>query len=213
MIFQKILKGVSGLSDQQAEDMLRQNGIICRWWERVGQITPPGIQDKLTEANLYWHLERYNDIHPDTGRPFHEDTPYISTTAGSVQRDAANTRNILFPPLMTALAFATRWFSQSGHIFYGYVYVLGKQSVPLMEFAEEVRELNIYTSWLKYHSEGEIVAKIIIPSSRLRRVERYDPQESLDSLRRGIRPAPAWCADNANFCPPEDYSNVRELLL
>jgi hypothetical protein len=146
MIFQKVLKGIAGLSNHEAQRMLTSAGIICGWWRRVHQITPAEVTEKLTDDNLFWHLERYDDIHPATGRPFKEDTPYISTTAGSIERNELLRANIFYPPFLTAVIFATDWFSRPGHVFYGYVYVLGKQSVPLQEFAEEIRELNIYTS-------------------------------------------------------------------
>jgi hypothetical protein len=213
MIFQKVLKGIGGITDDQAAHMLTRDGILCEWWRRVGEITPSQVKDKLTEDNLFWHLERYDDVHPETNRPFNQDTPYISTTAGSIQRDQLLTRNVFYPPLLTAMQFATNWFRRAGYIFYGYVYVLGKKSLPLEEFAEEVRELNIYTSWLRFHKEGEIVAKIIIPSTRLSRVERYEPNPTLSALRRGAKPAPAWSLDNPTFCPPEDFSNVRDVLI
>jgi hypothetical protein len=213
MIFQKVLKGIGGISDSVASQMLTSAGIVCGWWNRVGRISPAEVKEKLTEDNLFWHLERYDDVHPTTGRPFNQDTPYISTTAGSVQRDQLLARNVFYPPLLTAILFATSWFQRPGYVFYGYVYVLGKKSVPLQEFAEEVRELNIYTSWLRFHEEGEIVAKIILPSTRLSRVERYEPSQSLRDLRRGVKPAPAWTLENPTFCAPEGFSNVRDVIL
>lgn len=57
-------------------------------------------------------------------------------------------------PCSQVLQFATDGFRRRG-----YVLTLGKQSIPMREFAEEVRELHIYTSFLRYHPEGEIVAK------------------------------------------------------
>jgi len=44
------------------------------------------------------------------------------------------------------------------------VFTLGRQSIDLCEFAEEVRELNIYKNFLPFHAEGEIAAKIEIRS-------------------------------------------------
>jgi hypothetical protein len=213
MIFQKVLKGIGGITDAEAAAMLTHAGITCGWWHRVGTISPAEIKEKLTDENLFWHLERYDDIHPDTGRPFKEDTPYISTTAGSVERDQLLARNVFYPPLITALVFATNWFRRPGYVFYGYVCVLGKPSVPLEEFAEEVRELNIYTSWLRFHREGEIAAKILLPSTRLQRVERYDPLPAMQALRAGTKPVPPWFMDNPTFCPPEQFSNVRDVLV
>jgi hypothetical protein len=80
-------------------------------------------------------------------------------------------RNIVYIPIITALNFATNWLTRPGYVFYGYVFTLGQKSLELAEFAEEVRELHIYTHFLPYHDEGEIVAKIHIPAVRLEKVE------------------------------------------
>lgn len=212
MYFQKVLKGLGGIDDAQARAMLLHGGILCNWWNRVGRISPRQVADKLTEANLFWHLERYDDTFPETGRPFREDTPFISTTAGAVERSTFFRTNLVHPPLLTALLFATDWFSRSGYVFYGYVYTLGRPAVPLREFAEEVRELHLYTSYLRFHPEGEITAKIEIPSARLGKVERYDGPTAEVDLRAGRLPTPVQTWTNPSYCRPEDYANIREAL-
>ena len=148
MFFQKVLKGISGLSRHEANKNFEQ-GIVCNWWRTVHTISPPQVVEKLTERNLEWHLNHYDELDPLTGNTaFCENTPFISVTAGVVERQEFLQRNIVFDPLVTALRFATSDFSMTGHIFYGYVFTLGRQSIDLAEFAEEVRELNIYKNYL-----------------------------------------------------------------
>ena|ERR1700688_1978710 len=213
MFFQKFLKGIPGDDDHQAQLRLRELGICCRWWDRVHQITPSEIKAKLTERNLDWHLNRYDHPDPDHGgEPFYDHTPFISTTAGAVERDEMFQRNRVFSPFLTALDFATRGFREPGYIFYGYVYTLGKKSIPLQEFSEEVRELNIYTNFLPFHYEGEIVAKIGIPSVNLEKYEKYDPDLLLRDLANGGFPTPIDVAYNDDYAEPERYLNLRGLL-
>jgi hypothetical protein len=212
MYFQKIVKGVGDIGNSEAEQMLLKRGIVCNWWRRVHTISDSEIQDKLTDENLYWHLNQYDDHDPRTGRPFSEDTPFISTTAGAVERDAFLARNIIYVPLITALNFATDTFTKPGYVFYGYLFTLGKKSLELAEFAEEVRELHIYTGYLPYHDEGEIIAKIHIPAIRLERVERYEPDPTKNQISRGQRPVPIWHLINPNYANPEKFANIRGLL-
>jgi hypothetical protein len=217
MIFQKILKGIGGIGSTDSESdkaalLTLANGIICNWWRTVNPLPDNEIPNKLTERNLFWHLEHYDRHDPLTGAPFHKNTPYISTSAGCVERDAYRGINFILSPFLTALNFATDTFTRRGYIFYGYVLVIGKQSIPMREFAEEVRELHIYTGYLRYHPEGEVVAKISIPSVRLEKVECYDPSKALIDLRRGVDPTPEWTENNRNFQPPERFNNVREVV-
>ena len=211
MFFQKVLKGIPGLTDDEAEQAFEW-GIQCIWWRRVKAITPAGIVEKLTERNLDWHLNRYDTIDPVTGVEFFKNTPYISATAGTVERDVFARRNLVFDPFFTALRFATRDFTISGHIFYAYVFTLGKQSVPLEAFAEEVRELNIYKHYLPFHPEGEITAKIIIRGPQIERTEEYDGVQAERELRSGRFPRPSSVLRNLRYAPPERYCNIRGLI-
>jgi hypothetical protein len=215
--FSRFLKGIPespSLNDSAAIAMLEQDGIQCNWWLRVGQITPGQITERLTADNLYWHLNRYEQTQPGSSVPFSKDTPYISTTAGTVHRDDSKKANIHFPAFLTALSFATDFSRyKSGYIFYGYLLTLGRQATPLMEYAEEVRELHIYAPFLPFHDEGELVAKILIPAPRLQRVERWTYDHYVDQLEAGLDvPSPLWFHDNNEFARPEDYTNIRDVL-
>lgn len=140
-------------------------------------------------------------------------TPFISTTAGAIQQDHLHARNILYPPLLTTLEFATDGYQTDGYVFYGYVFTLGQKAVILREFAEEVWELHIYTQYLQYHHEGEIVAKIHIPSIGLEKVEKYDPQQAYQALQAGRLPTASWLKINSDYQRPESYANSSCHLL
>jgi hypothetical protein len=213
MYFQKILKGIVADNDPAALHYLREGGIHCRWWTRVGSITAEEIRTKLNERNLYWHLNRYDDPDPTQGNePFCDHTPFISTTAGAVERDVIAQANWVYPPFMTALTFATNNFSAVGYVYYGYVITLGKKAIELQHFAEEVRELHIYTGFLPFHDEGEITAKIYIPSVCLERYEKFDPTQAFNDLSNGMFPTPVDVQWNPNYAAPEQFSNVRGVV-
>jgi hypothetical protein len=206
MFFQKIVKGITGIDTRTARKILLKEGIQCSWWRKVGTISPADWQSRLNERNLEWHLNRFEDADPaEKGEPFARHTPFISATAGAVERDIAAQDNILFPAELIAASFATNAFQQNGFVFYGYVYTLGRRSLKLIDFAEEVRDLLVYTAFLPFHHEGEVVAKIHIPSIQL---EKYEPWHctSKGRIRRGK------AIKNPDYEPPERYANVREIL-
>lgn len=219
MFFQKVLKGIPALDKPHVEEIVGQYGIICNWWRHKDTINEPEVKSQLTEANLLHHLNDYDKPLPaghawaGYGSTYGDVTPFISTTAGAVERDDLKRTNILYVPFMTALRFATSGFQGNGWIFYAYVMTLGKQSVELRGFSEEVRELHIYTKYLPYHHEGEITAKISIPSVNIEKAEYYDGPAALQAFRQGRKPMPLDVVDNAaNYKSPEGYCNIREVL-
>jgi hypothetical protein len=199
LFFQTVLKGIGGIGDDEADAILTRDGIMCNWWRTVGEISPSEWQAKLTERNVLWHLNHYNDVDPSTGSPFSKNTPFISTTAGTVEREP--TDNVKFPGFATAIRFATGDFTRDGYVFYGYVYTLGKKALVLVDFSEEVRDLLIYTSFLPFHPEGEILTKIHIPAVRLEKFEKYAADGRLICTKA-----------NANYAAPERYTNIRGAL-
>lgn len=212
MFFQLVLKGIAGLSRDEADGMF-DGGIQCNWWRRVHRITPQEIVDKLTERNLDWHLNHYDDPDPTMGNaPFSDNTPYISATAGSVERDTFARRNIVFDPFLTALRFATADFTVTGYVFSAYVFTLGRQSIELSEFAEEVRELNIYKNFLPYHPEGEVTAKIEIRGPQIEKWDEYDGPAVLQDLQQRRAPTPTMTSINPIYAPPQRYCNIRGLV-
>ena len=216
MIFQRVLKGIPGLQRADVLYMLTDGGIICNWWRNSPDriLRSDQIRRRLIERNIEWHLSHYDDPDPLMGNaPFRKNTPFISTTAGTVERRAAALTNELFSSFITALQFATQNFTRDGVVFYAYEFVLGKKSVPLEEFGEETRELNIWTTFQPYHPEGEIVVKIQIPPQRIERAELYDGPQAHSDLAAGFHPQPLDILDNHGvFAAPEDYANIRNAL-
>ena len=212
MFFQKVLKGIAGWSREEANRTF-VNGIVCNWWRDEDPLPNEKIVGKLTESNLDWHLNHYDDVDPGENRPFREITPYISLTSGVVERDVFLQRNIVFDPFITALRFATRDFTTKGYVFYAHVYTLGRQSIELAEFAEEVRELNIYKNYMPFHPEGEITAKIIVRAPQIEKWEEYDGPAAAREFLAGRQPQPTEAQTNPRYARPELYCNIRGLVI
>lgn len=217
MIFQKVLKGIKDL-DQSAAQHIIDNGIMCNWWRKVGAITPGGIKQHLNSINADLHLNHYHKPVP-AGNPlaiieassFGDVSPFISTTAGVIQRDTKLKKNVLFDPFMTAIRFATNNFTTNGYIFYAYLITIGKVAIEMEQFSEEIRELHIYKEYLPYHKQGEIMAKILIPSVQIEKAHFYDGPQAKKDLDAGKMPTPE-IIPNTSYQAPEKLSNIREVL-
>ena len=213
MILQRVLKGVGGVSFHQAQAMLH-SGIICNWWHNVNPLPNEEIPLRLTDRNLDWHQNRYTDPDPqENDEPFREHTPFISVTAGTVERDAVRARNVLHPAWQVALEFATEGWQRDGYIFYCYVFVLGRRSVAHRAFAEEIRELNIFTGFSPFQPEGEITAKIIIPPTQIQKFELFEMARVNADLAAGRLPTPSQTEWNLFYQDPDEISNVRGYLI
>lgn len=194
---QRFLKGIPDLSDGAAEEIL-ESGLMCRWWQRVGEITPGGIREKLTEDALHAHLEDYASVK--------DETPFISLTAGVRMRSTRARgygRNVVVKAQRTAVMYATDGFKRNGYIFAGYVFVMPNPSVPFEGFAEDVRDLQRYSRYRRFHRQGEVTAKIIVPSVQL---EYAQPCAPAGGGTLGIP------VSNRNYEPPDAHLNLRDVL-
>jgi hypothetical protein len=214
MIIQKVIKGISGISPSDAHTIM-EAGIYCNWWRKVGTLPFPEVPLRLNSQNLDWHQNHYDDPDPNEGgEPFGRHTPFISTTAGSVERDIALRRNFLLPAQQVALEFATNSWRQDGCLFYCYVFIIGRPSIAHQVFSEEVRELNIFTAFSLFQPEGEITAKIVIPPAQIERFEFYDISSVRQDIQSGRRPRPSGQGLNTRFFElPAKISNIREFLI
>jgi hypothetical protein len=217
MFFQHVLKGLAGLTYAEATNVLTVTGIECNWLRSPQPPTRREIGERrLTHDELIWHLTRYDDIEWRTQGPFGQTSPFISTTAGTAEQSTTSgeERAYRFSAFDIACWFATCDYSTTGWIFFGYVYTIGRPSIELPEFAEEVRDLHTYPGGYVYHDEGEIVAKFLIPPSRLQRCERYHGPELRHSLESGTLPkiTPNDVIHNPKYVDPMHYTNVRGLL-
>jgi hypothetical protein len=214
MIIQKVLKGINGINRSQV-DVILQEGITCRWWNNVNPLPRNEIPLRLNERNLYWHQNRYSDPDPlEGGQPFYLHTPFISTTAGTVERDAVFATNLLTPAWEIALRFATNDWTTEGYLFHCYVFILGRRAIGVEAFAEEIRELNIYTGFSPYQPEGEITAKVVIPPAQIEKAELWSLADAQAALNNGILPVadPNGVVSNDLFVSPATYNNVRDVL-
>ncbi|WP_027379097.1 hypothetical protein [Chryseobacterium daeguense] len=218
MNFQKVLKGINGLDDHLAQDIV-DNGIMSSWWRKAGTISPKQIKDNLNINNLDLHLNHYhkpvpvtNPLHHLHTGKFGDITPFISTTAGAITRDSYNKRNITFPPFITALNFATKNSKSDGYIFYAYLMTVGKVAVEMEQFSEEIRNLYVYTDFQPYYHQGEITAKILIPSVQIEKVEGYKGSDVKVAHAAGTIPTPSFVYINPSYQRPENLSNIQEVI-
>ena len=197
MYLQHCVKGIGGISEADASDVIdSQSGIPSNWWRKKGTITPEMAAAVLTDHNLHRHLHDYATFGPET--------PFISLACGSVERDTAVQNNFIYAAIDTALLFATEDWGRPGALFYCWVPAAFERVVEVRTVAESVRDLNIYRRWSPYQLEGEITAKVHIPSNQIERVEWWNG--SRDKM------APIWTARNPDFVDPSRLSNIRNLF-
>ena len=229
MIIQKVVKGLILGDDPtrppgdvaEEADLRRlanitlEGGIVCRWAAKYGYVPMSEVPHRLTARNLYWHQNKYDDPDPlRGGQPFSEETPFISTSAGSIVRDDFWQRNVLEAAKWSALWFATSGWVRSGLVVYAYLFILGKKAVGHEQFSEEIRELNIYTGYSPFQPEGEITAKIHIPTTQIERIELWMARDYQQAINRGYFDIdrPTDSISNPLYLPPTDYHNIREML-
>ncbi|WP_164658405.1 hypothetical protein [Tropicibacter sp. Alg240-R139] len=204
MYIQKCVKGIvgdtsgsSGLTQSKAQEIIDQDhGIMSNWWRKEHQITPPMIADVLTRQNLDRHLHDYEN--------FGDETPFISLASGSVERNTILQRNFAYSAIDTALQFATDDWTRPGALFFCWVATSNYPAVEVSNVAEAVRDLNIYQRWSPYQLEGELTAKVHIPSNQIERVEWWDPSHG------HWGPQHTW--SNPKYVEPDVLSNIRELF-
>lgn len=178
MIVQWCCKGIAKLAERDVRWILAGGtGIRCRSWLTISPKPFPLGRNlaRLTEHNLDLHVNNYSYPDPVTGEPFHDTTPFISLSAGCVERQVTAQTNETHSALRTALTFATTDYSQpgpnwprcSGWVFYCYVLVGVNRAVSIPSVAEEYRELNLGRPYSRWQTQGEVIAKINVPSTQI----------------------------------------------
>lgn len=207
VIVQWCLKGMHLDSDALARALIdNRGGLTCNWWRDVGAIGVTAVRDKLTRANLDRHVNHFYAPDPVTGRPFNEVTPFISLTAGTVERDKVMRTNTTHTAREAALAFGSGFgLHPKAYLYRCWVLVAPRQAVCIEGVAEEVRDLATYRSYSDFQLEGEIVAKVGVPENQVECCERWD----MDPTQGWVL---AWTHPNPTFTQPTELSNVRELI-
>ncbi|MEV6335874.1 hypothetical protein AB0M12_14305 [Nocardia vinacea] len=210
VIVQWCVKGMTLPDDYTAKAVIDGgDGLQCNWWRGVKGITPQEIADKLTEANLDLHVNHFTSPDPATGLPFNKVSPFISLSAGVVERVAAAKTNFVRRARQTALWFGSNYYQENlAYLFECWLLLGPRSAVPVEGVAEEIRDLNTYRRYSAYQPEGEITAKIIVPANQIAACERWDTTDS----PHGKKFSSVWRHNNPNFISPEVLSNVRELI-
>lgn len=198
MIVQWCCKGVAKLDRGAATKILEDGiGLRCRDWLELGDA---GFRlhvalDRLTEANLDRHVHDY--------ARFCRNTPFISLSAGCVDRNTTMAKNVTEPALRAALEFACTDYTQArpapchGWVFVCYVLVGVNPAPPVPAVAEEIRELSHARPYSRWYPQGEVTAKIHVPSTQIQCARRYERTAADDFVetatllnRRFTHPAP-----------------------
>ena len=214
MIIQQTLKGISGI-DANTAWAIMAGGIHCNLVQRRGVISFAEIPFRLSLRNLDWHQNQYDTPDPWEGNePFSWHTPFISTTAGTVERFVSTSTNVITPAWIEAVDFATSSFTVDGYVFYCYLWVVGRETVKHQALSEELRELNVYTGFSPFQPEGEITAKISIPPAQIEKAEFWSASDAFEAVENEVLPAPdpSRTIVNPLFVNPSDYNNVRPAL-
>jgi hypothetical protein len=80
-------------------------------------------------------------------------------------------------------------------------------------FSEELRDLNLYMDFSPVHLEGEVTAKIVIPSAQIERADFFALSDANAAAGNGALPVAQRSLVNTHFVNPADYNNLRELLV
>ena len=208
MIVQWCMKGMSLPDDKAARDVIdSEGGLQCNWWRTVHRITPSEVRAKLTRGNLDRHVNHFTSVDSSTGMPFSRMSPFISLSAGTIERDAAAQTNHVHRARRTALWFGTQFGTEtSAYLFTCWTLLAPRSAVGVEAVAEEVRDVNTYRRYSAFQTEGEILAKIIVPGNQIRDCQKW----SFDPATRRLRYV--WTHPNPSFTKPEILTNVRELI-
>jgi hypothetical protein len=209
MIVQWCIKGLNLGEDAIAKQIIDcKGGLICNWWRTVHKISPPERRDKLTPRNLDLHVNHFTTPDPATGgSPFSKNSPFISLSCGTIERDAAAQTNLVHRALRTALWFGTEFGQHDvAYLYTCWVVLSPRPSVEVETVAEEIRDLNAYRRYSPFQTEGEITAKIIVPDNHILNCEKWEWDRSRLRFER------KWTYANRRFTPPERLSNIRELI-
>lgn len=211
MFVQMCIKGLNNITLAEAQAILTRQGLTCAWWRNARHISSAEIDERLTAEELDLHVNSFEEWHPTRSGRVNEESPFISLTAGSVERDEWVAQNHVKPAHRVAMNFATHSGEPRGEcfLFYCWVFVGMRPSVQVRHLAEEVRELHTYTSYSPYQLEGEIAAKIEVPPRQILKFEHYefseDRDERLQITRLGIY-------DNPAYVDPHKVTNYRDWL-
>jgi hypothetical protein len=216
MIVQWCCKGLAKVGEAEILEMFSNHvGLICqdwfRSWKTGESFVVKDAMERLSEAGLHRHVNDFSSPDPASGLPFCEVTPFISLSAGCVDRDVQSKTNQVHRALRTALDFATTDYADParppchGWVLYCYVVLGSNPAVRVPIVAEEVRELNHNRAFSGWYWQGEVAAKLNVPSAQILCAERYEP-------RPGWSPRVTKVLVNPGFYHPAALLAERRML-
>jgi hypothetical protein len=211
MYIQMCIKGMNRITRADAQAILGGRGLACNWWRGAREIRPGEIAGRLTADEVYLHINRYTDKHPTRSGLVQEETPFISLTAGAVERNVFLRTNQVNPAHVTALNFASDFGRLRGicFLFYCWVMVGLRPSPEVRQLAEEVRELNTYRGYSAFQLEGEILAKIEVPAYQILMYEQY---EIFGKPGGGPKVNLVDTVVNRDYIEPSSVTNFRDCI-
>jgi hypothetical protein len=211
MFVQTCIKGVNRITAAEAQAILDGRGLACNWWREARQIGSADIAKRLTADEVSLHVNAYDEKHPGRTGFVHEETPFISLTAGSVERRTFLQQNQIYSAHEIALNFASSFGRWRGpcFLFYCWVVVGLRPSPEVRQLAEEVRELHTYRTYSAYQLEGEILAKIEVPACQIERYEQYEIIEEPDGT---LKMPQTGFMINKHYISPDRVTNFRDCI-
>lgn len=208
MRIQWAMKGLSLDDDAEAERILWPRGLICNWGRTAQGIPLDDISGKLTDDSVDWHVNRFSEKEAGTREPYSKNSPYISLSCGTVQRDAVARANFLYTARRTAMQFGFRFGARStAYIFVCWVIVAPEAVAEVYSVAEDVRDLTVYRRYSKFQDQGEVAAKLHVPANQIERCEKWTWDREARTIER------KWVKSNGpRFVRPERLSIVRTFL-
>jgi hypothetical protein len=181
MFVQWCVKGISGngnngIDEQQAAAIVDDGiGMLCRWWQQAERkriaLTPAESRREIRKRLTLDKLERHLHDYQNAG----DQSAFLSLSAGCVEREAFLATNLAYPARVTALEFATHSAWTTGYLYICWVMVAMNPAAEVEGLAEEVRELSTYRRYSPFHAEGEVMAKLCVPSNQIMYWERWGP--------------------------------------
>jgi hypothetical protein len=197
------LKGIprrDSFGDAEALAVLSDNGIQSSWLFNNGSLPLSQAtvvsQDVLSISALDNHVNNFASVAGQTA--------YISLSAGCWEFAGAHVPARRYPALMTAVDFATNYGTNEGYIFRCWVVTAPQISAAIPGLADEVRDLNLFSSFTYFHNEGEVAAKLLVPRRQIQWVYKVDRSGQPSPIGNTGSPS----VTNSDFINPETVSNI-----
>ncbi len=209
-MYTMVMKGIPNIQDADIFEIFA-GGIICNWWRDVHWLPQSEVVTRLTEKELDQHLRKYGQRnHKKGGRKNGEVSPFISTTAGA--RQAGPKPYWEWPAFFTALRFATNQFTCDGWILRGWLQTAGVPSVAVPWLAEEIRDVHQWGQYFRFHHQGELTAKIVIPAVCIAGADQYDLATVQAALTANALPLSHRTMSNSQYQNPADLLPLRNWI-